>query len=413
MDEGVGQDSETRRRLPPTKCRNRESTLFNCAGGDKCCKGACVGMDDRCCINVNGDGFPCGGRGGGCCGNACFAPGSKCCVSHFKPKERWYPVTKDSKCASGFYGTTNPMSYPSKKWSVLETADDDADDTDATGPVALVTADSEAEGRDERVGQDSETRRRLPPTKCRNREGTRFNCARGDKCCKGACVGMGNHCCINVKGDGFPCGGRSGGCCGNACFAPGSKCCISHFKPTERWYPVTKATKCASGFYGTTNPMAHPPTGWTGWSALETADEDAEDLNVTGPAALITADVDVEVEDTDERVEQDSETRRRLPPAKCRNQEGTRFNCAGGDSCCKGACVGRGDRCCINVNGDGFPCQGGGGGCCGNACFAPGSKCCVSPFKPKERWYPVTKATKCSSGFYGTTNPMAHPPTGW
>merc|ERR1719384_2915874 len=102
------------------------------------------------------------------------------------------------------------------------------------------------------------------------------------------------------------------------------------------------------------------------------------------------------------RAQQDSETRRRLPPAHCVNRQGSRFNCAGGDSCCVGACVGRGDVCCINVNGDGFPCQGGGGGCCGNACYAPGSKCCKSFFKPKSRWYPVTKATKCAHGFYGS-----------
>merc|ERR1711979_58943 len=101
------------------------------------------------------------------------------------------------------------------------------------------------------------------------------------------------------------------------------------------------------------------------------------------------------------RAQQDSETRRRLPPTQCINREGTHFSCAGGDSCCMGACVGMGDVCCVNVNGDGFPCQGQGGGCCGNACYAPGSKCCRSLIYPKSKWYPVTQATECKSGFVG------------
>merc|ERR550539_1390638 len=101
------------------------------------------------------------------------------------------------------------------------------------------------------------------------------------------------------------------------------------------------------------------------------------------------------------RAQQDSETRRRLPPTQCINAQGTHFSCAGGDSCCIGACVGMGDVCCVNVNGDGFPCQGKGGGCCGNACYAPGSKCCRSLIHPKSQWYPVTKATQCRSGFVG------------
>merc|ERR1712187_95855 len=60
------------------------------------------------CRNVNGNFLPCG-EGGGCCGNACFAAGSKCCISTFKPKSSWYPVSADTKCASGFFGTTKPM----------------------------------------------------------------------------------------------------------------------------------------------------------------------------------------------------------------------------------------------------------------------------------------------------------------
>merc|ERR1712066_907153 len=77
-------------------------------------------------------------------------------------------------------------------------------------------------------------------------------------------------------------------------------------------------------------------------------------------------------------------SRRRKPPVTCWNDDGTKFKCAGGDKCCGGACVGEGDVCCENVNGDSFPCQGKGGGCCGNACYAPGSKC----RRPEERMVP-------------------------
>merc|ERR1712190_376717 len=138
----------------------------------------------------------------------------------------------------------------------------------------------------------------------------------------------------------------------------------------------------------------------------------------------------------------DEASRRRKPPVHCRNPDGTKFNCAGGDRCCGGACVGQGDICCENANGDNFPCQGNGGqccgnacaafecangdqccgdicvskndvccenvngnnfacqghggGCCGNACYAPGSKCCQSWWVPKARWYPVAKGTACA-----------------
>merc|ERR1712066_1198031 len=57
----------------------------------------------------------------------------------------------------------------------------------------------------------------------------------------------------------------------------------------------------------------------------------------------------------------DEASRRRKPPVHCRNPDGTKFNCAGGDRCCGGACVGQGDICCENANGDNFPCQGKGG----------------------------------------------------
>merc|ERR1739844_145115 len=224
-----------------------------------------------------------------------------------------------------------------------------------------------------------------------NRQGTQFSCAGGDSCCAGACVGMGDVCCKNVNGDGFPCQGQGGGCCGNACYAPGSKCCKSHFKPKSQWYPVTKETKCADGFVGFTQEEANE----TSDSTLDVAPAD-EFIDLAQEEVIEEA---TEISDSTSDVT--SETRRRLPPTHCRNRQGTSFECAGGDHCCVGACVGRGDVCCVNVNGDGFPCQGGGGGCCGNACYAPGSKCCRSPFKPKSRWYPVTKATRCASGFFG------------
>merc|ERR1711862_398378 len=87
-------------------------------------------------------------------------------------------------------------------------------------------------------------------------------------------------------------GGDGGQCCGNACAAPGSKCCESSFVEKSRWYPVTKDTECA----------------FTG-----------------GP--------------------QDA-------PTTCSNRWGAKFLCAGGDSCCGDVCVGKGDVCCENVDGN-------------------------------------------------------------
>merc|ERR1712228_334363 len=291
------QDSETRRRLPPTQCINAQGTHFSCAGGDSCCIGACVGMGDVCCVNVNGEGFPCQGGGGGCCGNACFAPGSKCCKSAFKPKSQWYPVTMATQCAQGFHGSTT---HDGGAWNGFN------------------------------LGWGSEG-----SVKCRNREGTRFNCAAGDSCCAGACVHKGDICCKNVNGDGFPCQGQGGGCCGNACYAPGSKCCKSHFKPKSQWYPVTKETKCADGFVGFTQEEANE----TSDSTLDVAPAD-EFIDLAQEEAIEEA---TEISDSTSDVT--SENRRRLPPTQCRNRQGTSFECAGGDHCCVGACVGRGDVC--------------------------------------------------------------------
>merc|ERR1712051_536365 len=147
------------------------------------------------------------------------------------------------------------------------------------------------------------------------------------------------------------------GCCGNACFAPGSKCCSSPLKPKSQWYPASLATKCA--FDG----------------------EETSQLALRGEA---------------KRTEEDLMEESHSPPVTCWNRNLTAFQCAGGDRCCGDVCVGHGDSCCINVNGNTFPCGGRGGGCCGNACFAPGSKCCRSPFKPKSQWYPASLATKCA-----------------
>jgi len=316
-------DSEVRRRLPAITCWNRQGNQFQCAGGDRCCGDVCVGKGDVCCENVDGNSFPCQGGGGQCCGNACAAPGSKCCKSSSVERSRWYPVTSDTECAFS----------------------DMVNDSDAQS--SLLAADKE----------DSETRRRLPSTTCFNRQGAKFMCAGGDRCCGDICVGKGDVCCENVDGNSFPCQGEGGQCCGNACAAPGSKCCKSSSVEKSRWYPVTKDTECAF-----TDTVA----------------------NATLESALLAVD------------KQDSETRRRLPSITCYNRQGAQFMCAGGDRCCGDVCVGRGDVCCENVNGNFFPCQGGGGQCCGNACAAPGSKCCRSPLVERSRWYPVTKATECA-----------------
>merc|ERR1712238_476945 len=214
----------------------------------------------------------------------------------------------------------------------------------------------------------SDTECREVSVQCTNSNGDEFECAEGDACCGDICVGKDDVCCENVVGDSFPCQGNGGGCCGNACHAPGSKCCKSPWVAKARWYPVTMATKCA-------------------WGAEENS-----------LLAVHSA--------------QDS-SRRRKSSVQCRNDDGTSFECAAGDKCCGGACVGEHDVCCENVNGDSFPCQGegggccgdscvskddvccenvlgdsfqcqgNGGGCCGNACHAPGSKCCKSPWMAK------------------------------
>merc|ERR1712226_537947 len=126
-------DEASRRRKPPVHCRNPDGTKFNCAGGDRCCGGACVGQGDICCENANGDNFPCQGKGGQCCGNACAAPGSKCCKPK-GPKSGWYPVSKGTQC-------------------------------------------------------------RAESVKCKNRNGDGFECANGDKCCGDACYAPGSKCC--------------------------------------------------------------------------------------------------------------------------------------------------------------------------------------------------------------------------
>merc|ERR1719373_1299442 len=141
--------------------------------------------------------------------------------------------------------------------------------------------------------------------KCKNRHGNRFDCAARDNCCGNVCVGRGGSCCRNVNGDDFPCG-EGGGCCGNACFAAGSKCCISFVHGKERWYPVTKATKCASGFFGTTNRMASPTTNLLQTeSSVEQTDEEADEKSSNATASELL-----------------STSRRR----KCKNRHGNRFD---------------------------------------------------------------------------------------
>merc|ERR1712151_633711 len=226
------------------------------------------GMGDVCCENVDGNSFPCQGAGGQCCGNACAAPGSKCYKSSSVERSRWYPVTNDTECAFA----------------------DAADDSEAHSSLVA-------------VDQDLETRRRLSSTTCYNRQGTKFMCAGGDRCCGDICVGQGDVCCENVDGNSFPCQGDGGQCCGNACAAPGSKCCKSSSVEKSRWYPVTNDTECAF-------------TDGVGDSGTQ------------------------------------------LPSTTCWNQQGAKFMCAGGHRCCGDVCVAGGDVCCENVNGDFFPCQG-------------------------------------------------------
>merc|ERR1711920_85998 len=179
----VSKDTECSFTGGSTTCWNQNGTKFLCAGGDRRCGDVCVARGDVCCENVNGHFFPCQGGGGQCCGNTCAAPGSKCCKSSLVEKSRWYPVSKDTECS--FTGGS---------------------------------------------------------TTCWNRNGTKFLCAGGDRCCGDVCVARGDVCCENVNGHFFPCQGGGGQCCGNACAAPGSKCCKSSLIEKSRWYPVSKDT---------------------------------------------------------------------------------------------------------------------------------------------------------------------------
>merc|ERR1719512_279018 len=317
----------------PTQCTNRHGTPFQCAAGDSCCGDVCVARGDVCCVNVEGNSFPCQGNGGQCCGNACAAPGSKCCRSPFVAKSMWYPVTQATTCAFSFLASDGATPYQKQ----------------VKAPVALLESDDAA------------------PTQCTNRHGTPFQCAANDRCCGDVCVAQGDVCCVNVEGNFFPCQGKGGQFCGNACAAPGSKCCRSPLVERSRWYPVSKETKCS--FSLLEEDDASP----------EQLEDDRDAVPEEGGAMLVEIDS--------------------AAPTQCTNRHGTPFQCAAGDSCCGDVCVARGDVCCVNVEGYSFPCQGNGGQCCGNACAAPGSKCCRSPYVARSMWYPVSQATTCSFSF--------------
>jgi len=279
---------------------------------------------------VQGDFFPCQGKGGQCCGNACAAPGSKCCRSPHVERSRWYPVSIHTECS----------------FSLLDKVDTPREQQEEERITLPVEEGAELVEND------------ATPTQCVNRNGTAFQCASADRCCGDVCVAQGDVCCVNVQGDFFPCQGKSGQCCGNACAAPGSKCCRSPHVERSRWYPVSIHTQCS-------------------FSLLD-EDEEGTDEQRRGdaPAALL------ESEDA--------------APTQCLNRDNVSFQCAANDRCCGDVCVAQGDVCCVNVQGNFFPCQGKGGQCCGNACAAPGSKCCRSPFVERSRWYPVSRETQCA-----------------
>merc|ERR1712203_535118 len=174
--------------------RKVSSVRLQCTAGDRCCGDVCVAAGDVCCVNVEGNFFPCQGKGGQCCGNACAAPGSKCCRSPHVDRSRWYPVSNDTECAFD------------------------------KGSLPAVQ------------GHGSSY------VQCHNRRGEAFQCAAGDSCCGDVCVAAGDVCCTNVNGNNFPCQGKGGQCCGNACAAPGSKCCRSPHVERSRWYPASVET---------------------------------------------------------------------------------------------------------------------------------------------------------------------------
>jgi len=348
-----------------TQCKNRHGDPFECASADRCCGDVCVAQGDECCVNVEGDFFPCQGKGGQCCGNACAAPGSKCCRSPYVERSRWYAVSMDTQCS----------------FSLLEEEENTPEQLEEEGD-AFPEEEGEASAELLESGDAS-------PTQCYNRHGTPFQCASADRCCGDVCVAQGDVCCVNVEGNFFPCQGKGGQCCGNACAAPGSKCCRSPHVERSRWYPVSKETQCS--FSLLEEEDASP-------ELLEEEEEELED------ASREMEEEEEELEDAspveEEQLEEDVASATLLEsgeasPTQCYNRHGTPFQCASADRCCGDVCVAQGDVCCVNVEGNFFPCQGKGGQCCGNACAAPGSKCCRSPSVERSRWYPVSIETQC------------------
>lgn len=193
-------------------CINRQGMLFPCGDG-QCCGDVCKAEGDLCCVNDNGNFFPCQG-GGSCCGNGCAAPGSKCCNKGRPGYE--YPVSKGTACASDSITCTN-----------------------SNGDSFQCGAGSSCCG-DICVG---------PGDVCCHSMEHSFACGSGSKCCGNSCAAPGSKCCrtrgvsypvtqatkcagwnsgsipcINRRGEEFLCGAGSS-CCGDICAGPGSACC--------------------------------------------------------------------------------------------------------------------------------------------------------------------------------------------
>merc|ERR1712151_67089 len=154
---------------------------------------------------------------------------------------------------------------------------------------------------------------------CKNTQGAKFACAKGNVCCGDVCSA--GPCCTNYVDYKFGCGAGST-CCGNACAAPGSKCCNTGiFGPTGYQYPVSEGTECAD--VQLPQQCKNPKTNAIFWCG--------HDDQCCGGACVAKDGV------------------------CCTNEHGDGFGCAKDNTCCGNVCASAESKCCKTPTGPWFP----------------------------------------------------------
>merc|ERR1711992_270144 len=195
------------------QCHNRRSEAFQCAAGDSRCGDVCVAAGDVCCTNVNGNNFPCQGKGGQCCGNACAAPGSKCC----KGKRGYeYPVAEGTACTSDSVTCTNSDGNAFQCGAGSSCCGDIC-----SGPGGVCCKGSSSNFVCGPGNQCCGNTCQAPGSKCCHTKGLNYAVTEGTKC---AGWNSGSVACKNRYGAEFLCGAHSS-CCGNLCAGAGGVCC--------------------------------------------------------------------------------------------------------------------------------------------------------------------------------------------